>query len=764
MKSFKMTSRYLLRCASAVGALAFAVQASAQEAGNTESAAATANTADDGEIVVTAQRRSQNLQDVPIAVTALSGAELQARQVTSSMDVARITPGVYASAASAGQTSAYAIRGVVQNDVSGTAEGPVAVYIDDAYSPNVQAQSFGLYDLERVEVLKGPQGTLFGRNSTGGLVNFVIVKPSDTPSGYINATYGSYDTVKVEGALGGPLGEGLQARASGFYHRNDGYLKNLVPGKSDLGGQETFSGRLQLQATPTDALKIRVSGAAFHQDFSTAPYSQISTRSITDGAGQVVGGFVFDGPDAFGYTAPPAKRMETGIDFACNNCGGVRIYNGGLHVDYDLGGATISAITNYQHVKNKILTEADVSPLNLVDVAYSGTTDSFSQEIRISGESDRLVWNAGAFYLNILSKTANGFLARSNSIFAGVFGLGPTGVDLLDLQRLRTQSHSIFGQAEYKLTDQFSVIIGARGTHERQKYGFSSSAYQNIDDYTVDTATALFPLQPSFDGRESENLWAAKLSLQYKPSRDFLAYATISRGVKGGNFNEQLPSGAPPLNASQFYYKPEVLLDYEAGIKATVLDGLLAFDASAYYYDYSDFQALVFTNLSGIISNNDAKIYGGELQTTLKPARGLEISGSFSYVHATVKDVSIAPGVVRDVKPPFSPPKQFSGRISYTPDLDVAGGKLTFAIDIYSTDDFYQNIRNFSSQRLEGYTTVGAQVSWVSENGFSLTGSAVNLFDKRYAITGYDTTDICGCSSIAYGKPRWLTVTAGYRF
>jgi len=144
------------------------------------------------EIVVTAQRRSQHLQDVPIAVDAFSGSELQLRQVSSSIDVARMTPGVYASAASAGQAAAYSIRGIVQNDVSDTAEGPIAVYVDDTYSPNVQSQSFALYDLERVEVLKGPQGTLFGRNSTGGLVNFVIAKPTAEPTGFVDATYGSY--------------------------------------------------------------------------------------------------------------------------------------------------------------------------------------------------------------------------------------------------------------------------------------------------------------------------------------------------------------------------------------------------------------------------------------------------------------------------------------------------------------------------------------------------------------------------------------------
>lgn len=753
------------------GALAtasFAQTASQDPAVPDAPAAQDAETANDGYLemlVVTAQRRSQQIQDVPVAVSLYSGDELQQRQINSSIELARTTPGVYASGASAGQISAYAIRGVVQNDVSGTAEGPIAVYVDDAYAPNVQAQGFPLYDLERVEILKGPQGTLFGRNSTGGLVNFVIVKPGDSFSGYANATYGAYDTVKLEGAVGGPIAEGVMARASGFYHRNGNYLENLFPGAADQGQQETISGRLQLLLEPTDRLSLRLSGSVSDQDFSSAPYNQISTRSITDGDGNVVGGVVFDGPDFFGFTAPDGDDLQINSDYACENCGGVQIYKVGLHADYDLGAVGLNSISIYQKVENHVVLGADLSPVNLASVGFSGTTESFSQELRALGETDRLVWNVGAYYLNILSNTANGFLAPRDSIFAGLFGLGPTGVDLLNNQRLRTQSYSLFAQVEYKFAEQFSVIVGVRGIHERQRYDFSSSAFANADDFTIDTDTALFTLQPSFSDREKENLWAAKISLQYMPHDDLLAYATISRGVKGGNFNEQLPSGAPPLDESDFYFRPEVLLNYEIGLKTSLWDDRLMLDASGYYYDYTDYQALVFSNLSGFIENKDATIYGGELQVTLRPVRGLEIRTGFAYVHARIKDLEIAPGITSDeVIPPFSPSLQFSGRVAYTPDLEVAGGEITLAVDAYSTSHFFHNIRNFDSHRLDGYTTLGAQLTWEHYTGFSLTAAAVNLTDKRYGIVGFDVTDICGCSQIAYGQPRWWTITAGYRF
>ncbi len=196
-----------------------------------ESVAATASDEGDGigEIVVTAQRRSQNLQQVPIAVTAIAGDSLREMGMTRSTDIVRLTPGVSISSSSAGESAQYTMRGVTQNDYAEIAEGPIAVYVDDSYIPNLQGANFGFYDMERLEVLKGPQGILFGRNATGGLVHYIIAKPSDQLEGYGEASYGSYNQVRFEGAVSGPLSDTLTARASFLFDRNGSYWKNVYP-------------------------------------------------------------------------------------------------------------------------------------------------------------------------------------------------------------------------------------------------------------------------------------------------------------------------------------------------------------------------------------------------------------------------------------------------------------------------------------------------------------------------------------------------------
>ncbi|WP_020372190.1 TonB-dependent receptor [Rhizorhabdus wittichii] len=754
----------VIAMASLVGVAAHAQGVGAKEEGYGTAAVETLE-ADAGDaIVVTAQRRVQKLQDVGIAVSAFSGEQLRTRQISSSIDVARMTPGVFASSSNGGQTASISIRGVTQNDSSDAVEGPVAVYVDETYVPSLQGQGFGLFDIERVEALKGPQGTLFGRNATGGLVNFVIAKPSDTVTGYANGSYGSFDSVKLEGAIGGPIAETVQGRISLLYNRNNGWLKNLYPGKPDVGGEDTLGGRAQLQWQATDALKVRATASAVRSDLSTGAYNSISTQPVFDGQGRVVGADRVSGPTALGFTPLPGSRLEVNHDFACSDCGRTRLYDAALHVDYDAGGAQISAITNWKRITKALLIDVDSSPVNLVDVGQNAQTESFSQELRATGKADRAVWNLGVYYLQIHTLAQMGFLARPNGILAGALGVSGTGADLANLQDLWTRSFSGFGQIEYKLAPRLSGTIGLRVIHEWQRYDFQSSQFQNQNDYKLDTAIAVATLQPSYANKRSDSFWAGKAALEYHANRDMLLYASINRGAKGGNYNSKLPDGSPPLSPDEFAYKGETLLAYEGGMKSTWLDGKATFNLSGFIYDYSNYQAFTFSNASGFVQNRDANLYGGEAEFTLRPVEGLELSGGLSLLHAKVKNVQVATGVYKDVRPTFAPKRQANGRISYRPPLEVAGGHINLAVDGYSTSSFYQNIRNFAAHKISGHTIFGAQVGWESASGFSLTGAVSNLFDKRYEITGFDLSTLCGCSEVAYGKPRWWTISAGFRF
>ena len=798
-----MRARVLLAGA-ALAALASADVALAQDAPAGEAVS------DNGEIIVTAQRRAQSKQDVGIAIAAFGGEELRAMNVQSSLDVARLTPGVHISGNVGGQMSQFTIRGVTQNDFNDAIEAPVAVYVDDSYIPNMQGQTFGLFDLERVEVLKGPQGTLFGRNATGGLVHYVVNKPSDRVEAAFDGTYGRFNQVKLEGMVNLPLSDTVALRVSGLFDRNDPYFRNVYPRGAagntpvNLGGvtspccedeasSNTLAGRLQLQFKPTDALTIRVVGAAARQHLSTGQYTQSATVAVVDSAGRVVNA-IYAGPnetrtaigpgganytnfagapasrlpgaDWFGFTAPDAENLELSKDFAVSDLNRTETYNAGLHVEYDLGWADLVSVTNYMKFKKNFAMDVDASTTNLVNYGTIGDTDSFSQELRLSGSGAGLDWTAGLYYLNVDAKSSNGFLAPAYSVFSSLFGATTTGIDLVNTFGLKTESASIFAQLEYEVAPRFKVIVGGRLIREHQEYDFVSNAMADNDPLRIDaTGTPLFPLQPAFQHKRTDTLWAGKVQLEYRPTDDLLLYAGVNRGVKGGSYNAKLPDGTPPLAPGEIPYLPEELLSYEGGFKATFLDGKATFNAAAFYYDYTNYQAFTFANVSGFVQNRAARTYGAEVEMTLRPAEGLQLAAAASFFNARVKQLQVAPGVFRDVRPAFAPETQISGRISYTPPMSVAGGKITFGVDGSYTSDFYHNLRNFDANLLDGYTLFNARIGWEDDaQRFRLAAFVNNLTDKRYKTVGYDLSTLCGCTEESYGRPRWWGLSAGFSF
>jgi iron complex outermembrane receptor protein len=765
---------------------------------------------DSEEILVTAQRRSQSMQDVGISMVAFGGEELRELNVVSSMDVARLTPGVHVSGNVGGQASQFTIRGVTQNDFNDAIEAPVAVYVDDTYIPSMQGQTFGLFDLERVEVLKGPQGTLFGRNATGGLVHYIVSKPTDKIEARLDGTYGRFNSAKIEGAVNLPLSDTVALRFSGLLDRNDPYWKNIYPSGSaggipvNLGGvtspccedeaySNTLAGRIQLQFKPNDDLTVRLVGSAARQHLSTGQYTQSATVAVVDAAGRVVnaiyaqpnetrtaigptgGNFTLipnsppsraPGADWFGFVAPSGKSLNLSKDFAVSDLNRTETWNSGLHVDYKLGEIDLVSVTNYMRFKKNFSMDVDASPTSLVNYGTIGDTDSFSQEVRLSGSSEKFTWTAGVFYLNIDAKSSNGFLAPAFSIFSSVFGATTTGIDLVNTFRLKTESSSIFGQAEYKLSPVLKVIAGARLIREHQEYNFQSNAMADNDPLRIDAVgVPLFPLQPSFQNSRTKTLWAGKMQIEYQPNSDLLFYAGVNRGVKGGSYNAKLPDGTPPLTEAQIPYQSEVLLSYEGGVKATFLEGKADFNASAYYYDYSDYQAFTFSNVSGYVQNRPARTYGSEVELRVRPLDGLQLGASASLFNARVKQLEIAPGVQRDVRPTYAPETQLAVRISYTPQIDIAGGLVTLGADGSYTSGFYHNLRNFDANYFDGYAVFNARVNWEDNAERLRLGFFIsNLTDKRYKTVGYDLSTLCGCTEESYGKPRWWGVSAGLSF
>lgn len=733
-----------------------------------------------GEIVVTAQRREQNLQKVPIAVTAVEGKMLKEMGITRSTDIVRLTPGVSISSSSAGESAQYTMRGVTQNDYAEIAEGPIAVYVDDSYIPNLQGANFGFYDMERVEVLKGPQGILFGRNATGGLVHYIIKKPTDHLEAYGEATYGSYDQVRMEGAVSGPLTDTLSARASFLLDRNGAFWKNVYPGGlpsdvdagqkptpccSDLGQKRQIGARLQLQWEPTDALKVRLMGSINRQRNSSGAYGQIGSRAITDGEGRVVD-TVFAPTDAFGFVAPNINDREVSVDLAKKDSNFSYSNDVNLHIDYDLGDVQLVSVTSYRRFWKNLVFDADASPINFVNFGSAGHATNVSEELRLQGSSDTLNWTTGVFLLDIKSHFNVGLLGPAGSLYAGLFNAADTGIDTVNDAKLHSQSASIFGQIDYRFAPTMRIIAGLRGIYEHQKFDYAALAFSDSGAYdvTTDPSHFLYSFNNDFHDTRSNTLWSGELKLQWEPSNRTMVYAGINRGVKGGNFNVLLPGNT--IDPSAIPYGAETLIAYEAGTKITFWDGKARFNASAYYYDYKNYQAYSSRGLTTFVLNKPARNYGFEGALTLKPVRALTIDLSGSLLDAKVKDVTISPGLPsRTVETPFAPKRQASAQVSYTAFGGIAGGDVTLSGNYYYSAGFYTNNQNFTSQYIPGYSLVGASLRWQdADNNWSVTLTANNIFDKRYGTTLVDLTSVCGCTEAAYGTPRWMSATIGYHF
>ena len=761
------------------------------------------------EVVVTAQKREESQQSVGIAITTFSGNQMKKIGVENSVDIAKFTPGVSLSGSFAGQQQQFSIRGVTQNDFNDHVEAPNAVYIDEGYVAFQQGQIFASFDVERVEVLKGPQGTLFGRNATGGLVHFLTRKPTEEFEGYVDATYGSYDQVRLEGAVGGPISDTLRFRLSGLYNKNDGYVKNSYPDNvyipdsvlavapinngtaqpagagADLGGDDTRALRLHLEKDFGDNSSLLLSAFWTETTASVGPYQSTPTVAIIDENGGHIntiraaadetremigpngvglnGTFDLDadtlrpvpGGDFFGYLDPDGNGFITSSDYAFDDLNKYQTYGGTARFASDFENITFTSVTDLKHHEKFQALDLEAGPADQFFWFGDANIDSFTQEFRLSGEGDNYRWVTGFYYLNIESHSVTGFGAIDSSIFsAGAGG----GFDQPRIADLDTESYSLFGQIEYDLAEQWRLIAGIRGTIEKKEYEFDVLTTPQVDPLAWDYANPLSS-RGLFTDATKEDLFTGKLQLDYLPTDDILIYGSFSRGVKAGSFN----SGGADITDEQIPYDKEVLHAFELGFKSTLFEGAARFNAAAYYYDYKDYQASRWTGLGNIITNNDSTVKGFDVELVTSPIDNLDMMVSFGYIDAVVKDLNIAGNLV-DVRPTFSPEVTASGLVRYTIP-EVAGGYLTAQASVSYQSSVFHNLSNFDASRFDPWTVVDLRLSWEKEDGsWEVDAFVKNVFDERYNVIGFDLAQLCGCNEEAQGKPRWWGVSARRNF
>ena len=703
-------------------------------------------TSDDrlAEIIVTAQKREQSVQTVGTSVTALDANALQSLGITQATDLVEHVPGLQFNQFSPSVT-VFNIRRVSQNDFTDHQEAPVAVYSDEAYVASTGALAGSLFDLDRVEVLRGPQGTLFGRNATGGLIQYVSAKPTDDPEGHLFVTVGNYGEVDTEGAVSGPLSETLAGRVAFATAEHSGYVDNLV-GPS-LENQRQNSARLQLRFRPSAEFEDLVKVAAANNDHeSGAAYAWLSARPDATGRGVLTPGL----PDFNGYTNPSSNPWtgEYGTAGVFNRTVWGVTNTAILKSD----AVTVTSVTDYQRVQKRYGedTAASPDPALLYNVFYH--FQQFSQELRANGtlRDGALRWVTGAYYLSYRPT----MMADADFVPNLVPGIGNSYAQIT----LRESSPAVFGQLEYDLASQWTLIGGARYTYDKKEM-----------DYTFNSLGATVPsLQQLVHYSPSNNPWAqhswniptGKLELDYKPTAAVMWYASLNRGAKGGGWSAPI---VPSVTTATLPYDEERLTSVEGGVKSTFWDGRARLNLSTFYYDYRGYQGYFLDVATSVVENVNAREKGGELEFTVTPAHGLTLEMNVSYLDTTVPFIPTpAGGVVRGQMPQAphwsaNPVARYQWRI--------APGQLFVEADAKYNSPQYMELINAPADREGGYVVGNARVGFISANDkWEIDGFVRNLSDKAYLVYGLDLSAAIGIYQAAYGPPRTYGATVRYRW
>lgn len=749
----------LLLCSVSSHAAAVDAQAQAASSGNLL----------DSDIVVTANRRDEQAQKVGISITAFSGDQLNGLGVKGSADLTKLTPGLQLQTSGGeGNTMAFTMRGVGQNDFNDHQEGPIAIYVDNVYSSALTGTSFLAFDLDRVEVLRGPQGTLFGRNATGGLVHFVTRKPTYDWEGYASIGYGRFNSFSAEAAVGGPVTDTVQMRLSIATEQRDAYFKNNFP--SGLGGnaKNNYAGRLQVAWQPSETLNLRLVARGAEAK-NVGPRARHGTSYIdaTTGLANAVPANVDyygtgPGNDIAGYRNRNSNYWSG--EFDQNNPLSLSQHGATLHADLELGAVKLFSITDYSKFNHHYREDSDLGPVRGQRYAADSGIRQLSQELRLNFDSSFVNVTAGAYFLDINGTYENVFIIyRAYAEPLGFVSPGSTtGIGSLVPWTTKTQSYSAFGQAEWRFTDQLKLITGVRWTYDQKR--------QKLDSYVIDVPDSQDTLNLSdpktslltntYRDSRSDRFVSWKGELDYTPNDRTLLFASITRGQKGGGYNP--PFFAEDSQLGIFSFKPEQLTSYEGGVKISGLGLVRRLNASVYRYDYKNYQAFQFLHASSLVFNTDAKVDGADVEILLSPVRGLtvQLGGAFIF-KATAENIGLPNGVSADRRIPLSPDYQLSGILRY--DFSVANGSVGLQVDGRYTASQYFDVFNNPITNEGKYGVVNARVQYnLDQPDLEFSLSVENITNTKYRVFGVDL----GTSLMQQwlGSPRMWSLSARYKF
>ncbi|MDR3506704.1 MAG: TonB-dependent receptor [Caulobacteraceae bacterium] len=725
-------------------------------------------------IVVTAQRREQRLQDVGIAVTALGGKSIASLGLKDSTDLVRAVPSLKLNAYTPSAV-VFNIRGISQNDFGDEQEPPVAVYQDDSYASSFVSSGFPMFDLQRVEVLRGPQGTLFGRNATGGAIQFISNKPTKDYQGYVSATYGSYDDLNVEGAVSGPLADNVQMRLSGMHEAGDGYLKSIYPGVSSRGGQNHWALRdiIEWQPTANSNVELEVRYGQNPHENSAGMYSWEAAYPGLHGQGAYLPANVDywgtgAGADASGYRNDAIDAVRGGDPWKVAALGRSytdrSLFDTKLKIEAPLGPVRITSITDYQANYKYYLEDASASPNDVVIFQQGAHIKQYSQELRGAAEFGDHQVVVGAFGMVIDGRYTASY--------------GFPSLDFIPDVRFseRTTSYAFFAQDEWKLPGDFKAILGARYWHDQRKVNylatdntgekiiFNSSevvaikAGTNVSDLTGVTVTPA-------DANKEFSDYSLRAELDYKPSNSLLVYASFNRGTKSGGFT--LSTSTPTAGFEADFlngipYKPEVLNAYEIGVK-TNLPYATTFNVTGFYYDYHNYQAFAQYGLVQNVVNLPAEELGLEVELTTHPIHGLTLQANTSLLDNKVKNVPLPDHTIVDHRFPQAP--KVSADVLARYEFPVGPGDVSIQADAEYTGRYCFSVLCAPVEREAPHIVGNVRFGFTPNNKkWDVAVFVNNVGQEIYRVYTFDVAGYTGQIPSVYAKPRTWGVSATYHF
>jgi len=704
------------------------------------------------EIVITAQRRSENLQNVPITVTALTERALTKAGVTTTIELQAITPGLVT--IESGSAFLPYIRGVGSDQVAEGSDSSVATYIDGVYVAFKAANILELNDIARIEVLKGPQGTLFGRNATGGALNITTKDPGASSTADLDVGYGSFDEKSAHVYLSTPLTDTLGVNFAASHDQDDGYIRDFTTGHK-VGALNSTTANTKFVWKPTTKFTAKL-GLQYVESSDNAPQADhfvVGTNPVAlPGVPTPTGNFN-TGADA----TPPVKVSE----------GTAR-----LELKYDFGYASLVSITGYQQGFETSGADEDstAAPLEAVQVKAKNTT--FSEELQLVSDATKpFQWIVGGFYMNDRELQQYVHIAVGLPLNPTAAEFGPASQFLAFHPTIPTISRAVFGQASYNITDRDRITVGLRYTEE-------TKAYNNVlDAYFPNGSGGLaFAAVGTGNGLKTFSVPTWRFSYDHHFSGDLMAYVSYNRGFKSGLFQDTV------LGANQKAVNPEILDAYEGGLKADLFEHRLRLNGSGFYYDYSNIQVSILSAGSGVTSTENAgaaQMYGLDLDATAAPIEDLNLRAGLELLHSEYTNYPNAsvfeqnpagPGNIsttvnaKGESTVYAPKVTFNLGADYTIRALPFGDRLAFAGNYYYNDgyDVQPAAPGGEYSRVNSFSTLNANITWFAKHdGLYVKLWGENLTDAIYPI--YSLPNNFGFGR-ANAKPTTAGVTVGASF